>query len=138
VAELRRSDEIHNSVATCVLAAALVEGSLTFVVRHGQSLNVGLFGSTDFGGSPRKWKIENLVKSAASSGGPHAILDESARQRADELIRTRQRIHAGRMLDEHPGGPPDLNPDQARDAKRTVEVVVRRILNWLEAHPVPS
>jgi hypothetical protein len=137
VAELRRSDEFHNSVATCVLAAALVEGSLTFTVKHGRSLNVGLFGSTDFDAKPHKWKIENLVKSAASSGGPLAILDEHSRHRADELIRTRQRIHAGRMLDDHPTGLPDINPDQARDAKRTAEAIVRRILDWLQAHPVP-
>ena len=51
-------------------------------------------------------------------------------------IRARQRIHAGRMLEEHPRGVPDLRPDEARESVETATAVVRRILDWLEAHPL--
>ena len=47
----------------------------------------------------------------------------------------RQRIHAGRMLSDYPGGPPDVRPDEARDAKATAEQVVRAILDWLQRNP---
>jgi hypothetical protein len=43
VAELGRSDPISSPLSTLVLAAALVEGALTFVVSHGRGL--GVFGS---------------------------------------------------------------------------------------------
>jgi hypothetical protein len=130
--ELRRQDSTLSPVSTCVLSAALVEGALTFVVKHGRTL--GAFASDDFDGDPKKWKIEDLVKSAAG-GGSSAILDPPTRSRTDLLIKTRQRIHAGRMLSEYPGGAPDLRPEEARDAKTTADVVVRRILDWLQKNP---
>lgn len=134
VAELRRLDTGMSPVATCVMSAALVEGALTLVVKHGQSL--GAFSSSDFAGDPRTWKIENLVKSAAAGGGISAILDASTRHRADALVKTRQRIHAGRMLsEEYLGGVPDLRPEDAREAKGTADLVVRRILDWLDKNP---
>jgi hypothetical protein len=58
-----------------------------------------------------------------------------ARLRADELVRTRQRIHAGRMLSELPQGAPDLRPEEARAAKAMAELVVRRVLDWLTRYP---
>lgn len=42
-AELRRSDSQTTPVATCVLAAALVEGALTFVVKHARSRGLVFF-----------------------------------------------------------------------------------------------
>ena len=135
VSELRRSDPEISAVSVCVLAAALVEGALTFAVRHGQSLNMGLFGSSKFKEDPRRWKIDDLVGSAASSGGDAAILDQVTRLRADTLVASRQRIHAGRMLAEFPGGIPDLRPEQGREAKATADLVVRAILDWLEKYP---
>lgn len=132
VAELRRQDSTLSPVSTCVLSAALVEGALTFVVKRGRSL--GAFASSDYERDPRTWKIEDLVKSAAG-GGSDAILEESTRHRADALIKTRQRIHAGRMLSEYPSGVPDLRPEESRDAKATADLVVRRILDWLQKHP---
>jgi hypothetical protein len=74
------------------------------------------------------------VRSAAA-GGDSAILDASAQRRADGLIRNRQRIHAGRMLSDYPGGPPDLLPEEAREGRETADVVVRRVLNWLQKYP---
>jgi hypothetical protein len=132
VSELRQTDPNATPVAVSVLAAALVEGALTFIVKHARKS--GQFQSKDYEGDPRTWKIEQLVASAAS-GGPSAVLDLQAKTRAETLIRIRQRIHAGRMLSEYPGGPPDLRPDEARDAKGTAEQVVRAVLDWLLKFP---
>ena len=135
VSELRRTEPDVAPVAVAVLAAALVEGTLIFVVKHGRSLNLGLFGSRNFDEDPRRWKIDDLVASAAASGREAAILDQAAKLRAESLITTRQRIHAGRMLSAFPGGVPDLRPDEAREAKATADLIVRRILDWLERYP---
>lgn len=134
VAELRRSDAQTASVSICVLAAALVEGALTFVVKHARSLQLGPFRSSDFDRDPKYWRIDDLISSAAT-GGEAGILDSAIRVRADALIRSRQRIHAGRMLSDYPAGVPDLRPEEARDAKQTAELVVRRVLDWLEKYP---
>jgi hypothetical protein len=63
VAELRHSDPHSSPVSALVLAAAIVEGVLTFVVKHARSL--GAFRSPDFDRAPKTWKIDDLVKSAA-------------------------------------------------------------------------
>jgi hypothetical protein len=133
-AELRRADVQASSVSVCVLAAALVEGALAFMVKHARSKQIGPFGSKDFEREPRFWKIEDLVGSAAA-GGPSSILTPETKSRADGLIRTRQRIHAGRMLQDHPAGIPDLRPEEARDAKQTAELVVRSVIDWLDRYP---
>jgi len=134
VAELRRGDAHSAPVSVSVLAAALVEGALTFVVKHARKLSLSVFRSRDFDGDPKTWKLDNLVASA-SSGGADAILDLPTKNRAELLIRTRQRIHAGRMLSEFPTGVPDIRPEEARDAKATAEQVVRRVLDWLHKFP---
>jgi hypothetical protein len=134
VGELRRGDTQASPVSVSVLAAALVEGALTFVVKHAGALGLGVLGSKTFDGNPRTWRIDDLVSSAAA-GQNSAILDTSMRQRAEHLIVVRQRIHAGRMLSEYPGGPPDLRPEEAREAKETVELVVRCVLDWLQKYP---
>jgi hypothetical protein len=135
VRELRQLQPEMAPVATCVLAAALVEGALTFVVRHARNQNLPVFRRPEFDRDPKSWKIDDLVASAAP-GGDNAILDASARARADQLVRTRQRIHAGRMLSDFPGGPPDLKPEEARDAKATADSVARAVLDWLQRFPV--
>ncbi len=135
VAELRHTDPNAAPLSASVLAAAIVEGALTFIVNHARKR--GLFQSKDYEKDPRTWKIDDLLASAAS-GGPSAILDLQVKARAETLIRTRQRIHAGRMLSEFPGGPPDIRPDEARDAKGTAEQVVRAILDWLQKNPASS
>jgi hypothetical protein len=117
-----------------VLSAAIVEGVLTFVVRHARDLGLGVLGSKDFDRGSGTWKIADLIKSAAA-GQDSVILDERTRHRADELVQTRQRIHAGRMLSSFPGGVPDLKPEEARDAKVTAELVVRKVIDWLEKYP---
>jgi hypothetical protein len=137
VSELRRADPSLTPTTVGVLAAALMEGALAFVVKHARALGLGPLGSKDFERPPQTWKIDDLVSSACA-GGPSAILDAGARVRADELVRVRQRIHAGRMLSDFPGGAPDLRPDEARAAKATAELVVRRVLDWLEKYPPGS
>ncbi|UPG73708.1 hypothetical protein MVG78_06065 [Roseomonas gilardii subsp. gilardii] len=134
VAELRQCSAQTSPLAATALAAALVEGALTFIVKHarGQS-GGGPMGSKTFDEPPHRWRIDDLVASAAA-GRDAAILDQLTRTRADSLIRFRQRIHAGRMLADFPSGPPDLRPEEARDAKATADVVVRQILDWLRRH----
>jgi hypothetical protein len=137
VRELRQLQPEGAPVATCVLAAALVEGCLTFVVRHAREQDLAVFRRSEFERDPRSWKIDDLVASAAS-GGDGAILNAQARARADHLVRTRQRIHAGRMLTDFPAGPPDLRPEEARDAKATADLVVRAVLEWLHHFPAKA
>jgi hypothetical protein len=135
--ELDRSDAASFPTSICVLAAALVEGALTFVVRHAQSKGLAVMGSKTFQEDPRRWKIDDLVESAAK-GGESAILNTATRARAESLIRLRQRIHAGRMLSEHPSGAPDLRPEEAREARQSAEIVVRAVLDWLDRYPASS
>lgn len=85
VGELNRSDAASMSISICVLSAALVEGALTFVVKHAQSLKLGVFQSKTFDGQPRTWKIDDLVQSAAR-GGESAILSANLKVRAESLI----------------------------------------------------
>jgi len=134
VAELRHTDPNAAPVSASVLGAALVEGALTFVVKHARQSGLAVFQSKDFDRDPKTWKIDDLVSSAAT-GSASAILDPQTKNRAETLIRTRQRIHAGRMLSDFPGGPPDIRPEEARDAKATAEQVVRAILDWLQRFP---
>jgi hypothetical protein len=132
VSELKLCSPSSTPVAVAVLAAALVEGALTFIVKHARAS--GHFLSKDYEKEPRSWKIDDLVTSAAS-GGSGAILDLPAKARAEAIIRIRQRIHAGRMLSDYPTGPPDLRPDEAREAKGGAEQVVRAVLDWLHKNP---
>lgn len=136
VSEFGQASRQTSPIMVTVLAAALVEGALTFVVRHARSLNLPTFRSSDFDGAPNTWKIEKLVISAAM-GGDAAILDHPTKMRAEGLMRTRQRIHAGRMLTDCPSGPVNLMPEEARDAATTAELVIGRVLEWLRKNPVP-
>jgi len=137
VSQLRQSDTETTPVCVVVLSAAIVEGALTFVVKRGRDLGTGLFGSRNFDEPPHRWKIDDLV-SGASAGQGNAILDYKDRPRVEVLIRSRQRIHAGRMLSEFPQGVPDLRPEEAREAKAIADLVVRRILDWLDNLATPK
>jgi hypothetical protein len=134
VAELRQASTQTAPVTATVLSAALVEGALTFVVKHARSLELGVMGSKTFADSSTKWRLDDLLASAGY-GNDAAILDKATQTRASNLIQARQRIHAGRMLDEFPGGAPDLQPEKARDALLTAELVVRSIVEWLQRYP---
>ena len=135
VAELRKGDAHSAPVSVSILAAALVEGALIFLVKHARTRQLGVFASKDFEGSPQTWRLEALVNSSAT-GRESAILDAASKIRVDELIRIRRRIHAGRLLSDFPAGVPDLLPEEARAARATAELVVRKALDWLERYPV--
>lgn len=136
-AELHVTNLSIAPLTVCVLAAALAEGALTFVVGHARKLNLNTLNSKTFGESPNRWKFDELLKSAAA-GGADAIFDDLTRQRADRLNTIRQRIHAGRLLAEIPVGPiPDTRPEEAREARESLDAIVRRIIDWLAAHPLP-
>lgn len=134
VSEFKQASRQTSPVVVAVLAAALVEGALTFVARYARSVGLSVFQSSDFSGEPHTWKLEKLVGSAAA-GGAGAIFDHPTKMRAEGLVRTRQRIHAGRMLNDFPSGPIDLRPEEARDAETTAELVIGRVLEWLRANP---
>jgi hypothetical protein len=117
-------------VAVTVLAAALGEAALSFVVRRAQA--AGLMKSIDLS-KPRGWRFVDLIK-GAKSGDPNvgALLDERSAQRCLDLNDARQRIHAGFLIDTAPAGPiPDLKPEQARDAVQTADLLVRKVVEWL-------
>ncbi|GEN01723.1 hypothetical protein MRA01_62620 [Methylobacterium radiotolerans] len=133
VTELRASDLNSAPVSCVVLSAALAEGALTFAAKHARDRLLGTFQSSNFDREPKDWRAEKLIESAATGAVP--ILTAPIRARAEHLHRTRQRVHAGRMLGEYPAGPPDLRPEEGRDAKATAEQVVRGVLDWLERQP---
>ena len=137
VGELRRTDPATSPMSATVLSAALVEAALTFTVRHARATGTGAFPSRTFDDGPRTWGLDDLT-SGAAAGSANAILDGTARNRAVELARLRQRIHVGRLLEESVGRVPDLRPEEARAARETAELVVRRIMDWLERHPTPA
>jgi hypothetical protein len=118
---------------TCVLAAALAEGALAFVVGRARALNLATMNSTVFGDSPTRWTFDKLLDSA-TRGGPDAIFDAKLRDRAERLNTVRQRIHAGRLMAQD-GPVPDTCPEEATEARETVQAILRQILDWLERHP---
>ena len=99
-------------VSVLVPAAAIVEGALTFAAKHAREKGLDQFKSNQFEGEPKTWRLEHLVASAAM-GGDRAILNAQSKARAEALLATRQRIHAGRVLSIYPSGPPDLRPEEA-------------------------
>ena len=129
--ELRLLDTSLQPVAATVLAAALSEAALSFVVPRAQG--AGLMKSVDMT-KPRGWRFVDLIK-GAKSGDPsvRAILDERSAQRCRDLNDARQRIHAGFLIDTVQTGPiPDLKPEQARDAIQTTDILVRKVIEWLD------
>jgi hypothetical protein len=84
VGELRRSDPSSTPVSALGHSASLVETSLTLVVKHARSLDIGLFGSKDFDREPHNWSIVDLVNGAAR-GGPEAILDDRLKNSVSHL-----------------------------------------------------
>ena len=139
LAELEATQPTLSPVSQAVLCAALVEAALISVVKHSRALGIGLFGSTDFedttDSKAYRWKVDDLVKGA--SRGSEPILDQHVRQRAEDLIKIRQRIHAGRMLLDFERDIPDFRPEEARRAREIAEQVVRSIGDWLDRHPGP-
>jgi hypothetical protein len=136
--ELQRANTGSSPMITCVLSAALAEGALVLIVKRAQTLGLATMASKTFGQSPTSWKFDDLLSSAAA-GGPDAIFDTKVRDRAARLNAIRNRIHVGRLMAEQPTGPiPDTRPEEAREARETLDIILRRILDWLDAHPAPA
>lgn len=127
--ELERADPSLQPTTVTVLAAALAEAALAFVVPSAKQ--AGLMRRIE--AKPTTWRFSDLVKGAKSSDpAVRAILDERTAQRALDLNEDRQRIHAGFLIDRYEAGPiPDLKPEQAKDAIVAVETMVRAVLDWL-------
>ena len=70
VSELRHTSIQVSPVSVTVLSAALVEGALTFVVKHGRSLGLGIFSSTDFDRPTSSWTVKDLELCPGSSCVP--------------------------------------------------------------------
>ena len=132
--ELLQADPATQPTTMLVLAASLSEGALSFVVPRAQKHN--LMSRVD-ASKPRQFRFEDLVKGARSSNpGIDPILDDDTAQRALKLNETRQRIHAGYLIDTIPTGPiPELKPEEAEDGLQTAKLVIRRIVDWLGRHP---
>lgn len=130
--ELRRSDTATQPVSALVAAAALGEAALAFVAPRAQANGLMKRIALD---KPRTWKFADLVQGAKSSDPTvRAILDETTAQNCLRVNETRQRIHAGYLIDTVTTGPiPDLRPEQAREAVATVEALVRKVIEWLES-----
>lgn len=137
VAELRRCDPQTSPVSVSILAAVLVEGALTFCVKHARSQKLGVFAAPEFGTTSEHWSIDQLIGGAAS-GNEAAILDPAARYRAEVLLLIRHRIHAGRILADFPDGVPDLRAVSASDPKAIAELILHRVLGWLRKYPPES
>jgi hypothetical protein len=138
VAELRCANESTSPLTVCVLAAALSEGALVFVVGHAKALGLSTLASKTFDESSKRWKFDDLLTSAAA-GGADAVFDSKVKDRADRLNIIRQRIHAGRLMADQPTGPiPDTRPEEAREAFESLQIIVRRVIDWLDAHPTRS
>jgi hypothetical protein len=129
--ELRLVDKTQQPTMALVLSASLAEAALTFTVPRAQKY--GMLQGLD--ANPRRWKLPDLIKGVKAGIGKDPIFDERTALRALTLNETRQRIHAGFLIDSVPTGPiPDLKPEQVRDGLQTVDLVVRAIVDWLATH----
>lgn len=137
-AEFRTADANLMPTTVVVLAATLCEGALVFIMKHAQHERLSM-PETSLGADPKGWKFDKLVDAACKGAAPvfsGQPRDQLAAKRAKELNFMRHRIHAGRVLDEQSRLPhPDLRPEEARTARETTDLVLRRVLDWLEAHP---
>jgi hypothetical protein len=125
-------------MTACILSAALAEGALVLIVKRAQKLGLATMASKTFGQSATSWKFDDLLSSAAS-GGADAIFDQKVRDRAARLNTIRNRIHVGRLMTEQPTGTiPDIRTEEAREAKETLDIILRSILDWLDKHPAPA
>lgn len=133
VAELERTHVATNPAGAIVLAAAIAEGALLFVVSRAQK--TGLMTKIDLS-KPQSVRFPELARATKTgTAGVDAIFTQDVLTDCEALNRNRQRIHAGSLLLEHPTGDiPDLRPEEAQRAIQTVRVAVRQILDWLEKH----
>ncbi len=129
--ELALMGDENMPTAVVVHCGSLCEGALSLVVEKGRSINGSL--SQKLSADPRDWRYHQLL-TAAKMGVPPIIKDEQFYQRCMVLNATRQRIHAGRLIAEPQNYPrPDARPEEAREARMVADLLVRAILDWLDA-----
>lgn len=124
---------LANTTSLIVLAAALCEGALVFSVRKGRELTNGkAFGARTFDGPPRGWYFDDLLKSARHESA--RIIDSNLSDDCAVLLENRQRIHAGRLIDE-PVTPAllDLKPQDAEQGVNAARRLVGAVLEWFAA-----
>jgi hypothetical protein len=132
--ELRRMDPTLAPTSTLVLAAALAEGALALVAGEIRNTGRSMTGKL-FDRDPKEWKLLELVAEAYKGERP-VFTDPALRDRCKQLNLNRQRIHAGRFLSlKVPAPQIDIRPDEARQAKETLEQVLRSVLDWFVALP---
>lgn len=131
--ELAVLSEVQTPTATIVVAASLGEAALSFV--HAKAQRHGSMTGGQLDRSPKHWSFNDLIW-GAKRGGEHAILDGALAGRCEDLNRRRQRIHAGKFLEQGATAAElDVRPEEAREAKETLDRLVRTILDWLSRHP---
>lgn len=129
--ELRTLSDTQQPTATIVVAAAMAEAALSFVLRPAQS--AGLMSRTDVT-KPRSWRFEEMANGTKSGKQDvRSMLSDRARARCLELNELRQRIHVGFLVSSNAGPIPDVRPEQAREARQTLDMMLRDILEWLES-----
>lgn len=116
-----------NPAAALVLTAALAEGALGALAYN--AVTLGLTLKTErLNNDPKNWKFQDLIK-VACTGNP-ALVDDRLRASLADLNQTRQRIHAGRLLSEHPEGPiPDLRPEEVERGRHAMRQLLRGALD---------
>lgn len=131
--ESRLVDPTTLPTATVVLAAALAEGALTLVASDVNKTGETMQGKV-LQRDPREWHFAELVRMA--KGGSRPLLSQALAARCILLNDERQRIHAGRFLSAGtPAANIDIRPEEARDARETLERLVRAILDWFANAP---
>lgn len=133
VIELNHMDAHHSPISTVVLSASLCEATLIFAGVRARAMGKPLR-FRDAEKQPRFWRMDQLA--TAAKNGDNSILTPQTADRCIELNRMRQRVHMSRLIDTEDNPPtPDTNPQEARDARATTDMVVGQVLKWLEANP---
>lgn len=131
-AELLRLNPAETPTSYTVLSAALVEAALVFVCSTARERGLALLDDATFQKGPKHWSIEQLIRGAKKSTRP--IFDDAIGRRAERVKLLRQRIHAGRFLAENvTPAQLDLRPEEARESRDSLDVILRAIMDWLAA-----
>jgi hypothetical protein len=137
--ELNRVSAAQNPTAVLVLSAALAEAALAFIAPAAKA--AGFMKQIDLD-DPKSWKFGALIKGARhGDNAADPILGDDVVTRSLTLNRLRQRIHAGFLIDEIKSGPiPDLRPEEAKDGRQTLDMLLSGLLRWLgiERPKVPA
>lgn len=128
-AELRSADPQTSPTTVIVLSAALAEAALCSLLERAKTSPTSMAKGALWNQDPKKWKFITLLKEARSGDDP--VFGDDERQRAERLNDLRQRIHAGRFWPARPAKGFDLNPEEARESRETLDRILRAALEWL-------